>query len=113
MSEFGQVPDDLGIRFNAIQTPTEDKLADIISKKANCIYEAYNAGIITLQMALKELQELSYGSNMFTSITNEIIEAAKDAIISRSETDLVGEDYGVETPTQNRNGLPETTNEPI
>lgn len=38
MSEFGKVPHDLDIRFNAIQTPTEDKLADIISKKTTSIF---------------------------------------------------------------------------
>jgi phage-related protein (TIGR01555 family) len=113
MSEFGQVPDDLGIRFNAIQTPTEDKMADIVAKKTTCIYGAYDNGIISQQMALKELQELSYTTNMFSSITNEIVEAASDDITPKGETDLVGENYGLETPTQNRNGLPEATNEPI
>ena len=76
MSEFGKVPHDLGIRFNAVQTPTEDKMAEIISKKTTCIYEGYNAGILTQRMALKELQELSYTSNMFSSVTDEAIDAA-------------------------------------
>lgn len=123
MSEFGKVPQDLSIRFNAIQTPTEDKLADIISKKTTSIYEAYNAGIITQQMALKELQELSYTSNMFSSVTDEAIDAADNDLspdIGEAMPQLgsslgkAGEENrqvtpnDVEAPTPDRTGLSET-----
>ena len=104
MSEFGAVPSDLGIRFNAIQTPTEDKMAEIISKKTTSIFEAFNAGIITQRMALKELQELSYTSNMYSSVTDEAIDAADNDL----DRDLgeVGMPNDMETPAPDRNGLP-------
>jgi len=77
MSEFGKVPDDLDFRFNSVQTPTEDKLADIIGKKTDAIDKLYNDGLLNQQMGRKELQELSYSTNMFSSVTAETIESAE------------------------------------
>lgn len=81
MSEFGYVPEDLDFRFNSIQTPTEDKLADIVGKKVVSISQAYNDGAITQKMYLQELQELSYSTNMFSSITDEDVSRANNDFI--------------------------------
>jgi len=79
MSEFGYIPDDLGIKFNPIATPGEDKVAEIVGKKVDSITKAYNDGIINHKMALTELHELSYTTSMFTSITDEDIERADES----------------------------------
>ncbi len=76
MSEFGYVPDDLDFKFNPVQSPTEEREADIVGKKSQSILAAYTTGVITQRMALSELHELSFTTNMFTSITDEDIEAA-------------------------------------
>jgi len=78
MSELGYVPDDLGIKFNPVQTPTDEKMADIVGKKVDSIVKAYDAGLINQKIGMTELHELSYTTNMFTSITDEDIEAADE-----------------------------------
>lgn len=79
MSEFGYIPDDLDTKFNPIATPTEDKLADIVGKKVDSLSKTFNDGGINHKMYLTELHELSYTTNMFTSITDEDIEKANDS----------------------------------
>jgi phage-related protein (TIGR01555 family) len=76
MSEFGKIPDDLSIKFNPARTPSDEKMAELIGKKVTAIKDVYDVGIINQKMALMELHELSYTSNMFSSITEEDIEAA-------------------------------------
>jgi phage-related protein (TIGR01555 family) len=78
MSEFGEVPDDLGIKFNPIQTPSDNDVADIVGKKVNAINEVFNSGIISQKVALSELHEISYTTNMFSNISEKDIEKADD-----------------------------------
>lgn len=94
MSELGYVPDDLDYKFNSIQSPTEDKLADIVGKKIDSISKAYNDGIISQKMYMTELHELSFTSNMFSSITDEDIDNADDELNAPLPGgDLGGDDY--------------------
>jgi phage-related protein (TIGR01555 family) len=90
MSEFGHVPDDLGVKFNPAQTPTEDKMAELVGKKVTSIVEVFNAGIINQKIALQELHELSYNTDMFTSITDEDIEKADDSFGQQGEFQMPG-----------------------
>lgn len=78
MSEFGEIPNDLAIRFNPVSTPTEDKAAETVGKKVDSISKTFQDGIISPKMYLQELHELSYNTNMFTSISDEDIEQADD-----------------------------------
>lgn len=79
VSEFGSVPDDLDYVFNSIETPSEDKVAEIIDKKATSVINVFNAGIISQKVALKELRQMSDTTNMFTNITDEDIDNADDS----------------------------------
>jgi len=76
MSELGYIPDDLGIKFNPVATPTDDKVAEIVGKKVESLSKTFNDGGISHKMYLTELHELSYTTNMYTSITDEDIAAA-------------------------------------
>jgi hypothetical protein len=78
MSEFGYIPPDLDIKFNPIATPSEEKVAEIVGKKVDSIDKVFISGIISQKHARSELHELSYTTNMFTSITDEDIENADD-----------------------------------
>jgi phage-related protein (TIGR01555 family) len=80
MSEFGFVPDDLNHQYNPMQTPTQEKIAELVGKKVECITKAYVSGLLSQKMGLKELHELSYTTNMFSSITDEDIEAADNSM---------------------------------
>jgi phage-related protein (TIGR01555 family) len=77
MSEFGYVPGDLGLKFNPARTPSDSDVADLVQKKVTAIKDVYDSGIITQRIAMQELHEISYTTNMFTSITEEDIAAAK------------------------------------
>jgi phage-related protein (TIGR01555 family) len=79
MSELGYVPDDLDISFNPVQTPTDEKMADIVGKKVDSIVKTFDSGLINQKTGMRELHELSYTTNMFTSITDEDIEAADES----------------------------------
>jgi phage-related protein (TIGR01555 family) len=95
MSEFGKVPDDLGVKFNPARTPSDDEMAELIGKKVESIDKVYNSGIINQRMALQELHELSYTSNMFSSIREEDIEGASTEYHDENEA-LYGLDGGEE-----------------
>ncbi|MBZ9633062.1 DUF1073 domain-containing protein [Clostridium sp. FP1] len=87
MSEFGQVPYDLGIKFNPIATPSDEKIAEIVGKKVESIVKVYDSGIINQKIAMAELHELSYTTNMFTNITDEDIATASNDYIDESTSD--------------------------
>jgi predicted carbohydrate-binding protein with CBM5 and CBM33 domain len=64
---------------NPIETPSEDKVADIIGKKTTAINEIFTSGIISQKIALKELRQLGDTTGMFTNITDEDIDNADDS----------------------------------
>lgn len=107
MSEFGYIPNDLGVRFNSIATPSEDKMADIVNKKVTSITAAFVAGLINQKIGMSELHEMSYTTNMFTSITDEDIEKADTDFASG---DVKPVDYNLEG-ADDENGSMETETE--
>lgn len=80
ISEFGAVPDDLDYVFNPMQTPSDDDLANIVDKKSSTIINAYNAGLISQKMGMKELRQMADSTGMFTNITDEDIDNADSEI---------------------------------
>lgn len=96
MSELGYIPKDLNFKFNPVRTTSEGEQAELVSKKTTAICDVYNAGIINQRIAMQELHEISYTTNMFTSITNEDIENAKEDFIDETE----GLDLGTLGDTQ-------------
>lgn len=101
MSEFGKVPDDLTIKFNPIRTPTDEKMADLVGKKVDSIDKVYNSGIINQKIAMQELHEMSYTSNMFTSITDEDIASAKTDFNDEGEMEDFTNEFKNDTINKN------------
>ncbi|MDQ7094202.1 DUF1073 domain-containing protein [Desulfosporosinus sp. PR] len=93
MSELGYIPDDLGVKFNPVQTPSEDKIADIVGKKVDSLSKTFNDGGINHKMYLSELHELSYTTGMFTSITDEDIAKADDSFYTGESLAEMGERF--------------------
>ncbi|MCB2297785.1 phage portal protein [Clostridium tagluense] len=87
MSEFGKIPSDLGVKFNPIKTPSDSEMAEMVSKKVASIKDVYDSGIITQKIAMSELHELSYTTNMFTNITDKDIATASNDYIDESTSD--------------------------
>lgn len=78
MSEFGDIPKDLDIKFNPIKTMSSEDQANYVAKCVESIEKVFTAGMINQKIGMKELHELSYTTNMFTNITDEDIENASD-----------------------------------
>jgi phage-related protein (TIGR01555 family) len=95
MSEFGYIPNDLGLKFNPTRTPDDDTVARIIQQKVQAIVAPYDAGITNQRISLEELHNLSYTLNIFDSISNEDIKAAS--------TDFIDETNLGEDPNENLN----------
>ena len=75
MSAWGAVPDNLQIDFPPLWTPTAKEVAEIAKVKTEATVAGFQAGIIDLQAAQKELKKLEEETGMFGSITDEEIAA--------------------------------------
>lgn len=77
MSAWGAVPDDLQIDFPPLWTPTAKEVADIAKAKAEAIVSTYQAGLLHVDTAQKELKKLENETGMWGSISDEEIKANK------------------------------------
>ena len=75
MSAWGYVPDDLDITFPPLWTPTAKELADIAKTKAEAIVTGYQAGLMNVDTAQKELKRLENETGMSGSISGAEIAA--------------------------------------
>lgn len=85
MSELGHVPDDLDHKCKPIQTLSAPEKADLVDKTTKTVIEGFNASIISQQTAMKELQQQSSVTGVFTNITDEMIAAADDTLMTPME----------------------------
>jgi phage-related protein (TIGR01555 family) len=85
MSTFGAVPDDFDYDFNPVRRAPEDEMADLASKNTDSVTKAFQAGLISQKVALKELRQQSELTGMWTNITDEDIENADDEVMSPDE----------------------------
>ena len=77
MSAWGVVPDNLKIDFPPLWSPKAKEVAEIAKGKAEAIVSAYQAGLLNVDTAQKELKKLEEETGIFGSITDEEIAANK------------------------------------
>ena len=99
VSTWGVVPDNLQIDFPPLWTPTAKEVAEIAKSKAEAIVSTYQAGLLNVDTAQKELKKLEDDTGMWGSITDEEIKANagrtfQDATALRDP--LAGLGYGEE-----------------
>lgn len=75
MSAWGAVPDGLDITFPPLWTPTAKEVAEIAKTKSEAIVSGYQAGLLNVDTAQKELKKLADETGMFGSISEEEIAA--------------------------------------
>lgn len=75
MSAWGAVPDNLQITFPPLWTPTAKEVAEIAKGKAEAIVTTYQAGLLNVDTAQKELKKLADETGMWGSITDDEIKA--------------------------------------
>lgn len=76
VSALGAVPDDWDIVFEAVQTVSEEARANLAEKTSNTVMNVYAADLIKKSTALKELKSNTVNTGMWSTITDEEIEAA-------------------------------------
>lgn len=104
MSELGYVPDDLVYDFNPVHEPDDNDLAELVQQKTTALTNLYNAGILSQKQVLKELQQLSETTGMFTNITDEDVANADDRVTLGEAMPDGGE---LAAPETDRAGIPE------
>ena len=77
MSAIGKIPDDMTIEFNPIRRSSENEQADLAQKYTTAILDAFQSGLVDKSTALKELKQSATLTNMWTNITDEMIEQAE------------------------------------
>ena len=85
MSTFGAIPDDFDHEFNPVRRASEDETADLVSKNTDSVTKAFQAGLISQKVALKELRQQSELTGMWTNITDEDIDNADDDVMNPDE----------------------------
>lgn len=78
MSTLGAIPEDMDWEFNPCMNVNSKDLADLAQSMASPIFEAFNAGLITKEIALKELKQQNEKTGMWSNITDEDIKNAKN-----------------------------------
>lgn len=73
MSAWGHVPDDLDFVFPPLWTPTAKEVAEIAKIKSEAIVAGYQAGLMNVDTAQKELKKLEEETGMFGSISDQEI----------------------------------------
>ena len=73
MSALGGIPEDVEIDFPPLKTPTPTERAEIAKTKSEAIVSGYQAGLLNVDTAQKELKKLEEETGMFGSITDEEI----------------------------------------
>ena len=75
MSAWGEVPEELDIRFPPLWTPTAKEVAEIGEKKAAAIRDIFQAGLLRADTAQKELKKLADETGLFGNLSDEEIAA--------------------------------------
>jgi len=85
MSALGKVPSDLEWRWRPVRSMTEEEQADLAVKKTTAVVEAFNAGLISQKTALLEFKQQAPETELWTNITDEIINEADEETQSPME----------------------------
>lgn len=86
MAELGQIPDEIEIEFNPVETPSDENLGKSIQWRSTAIFEAHDRSLISDRMAMMELKQMADGTGLFTNITDKDIAEADDEL---GEPDLL------------------------
>jgi phage-related protein (TIGR01555 family) len=76
MSTWGEIPDDFAWKFPIARTVTNAEKAELADKLNKPVIEAFNAGLISQEIALQEFQENSDETGVFSNVTDEFIAKA-------------------------------------
>ena len=80
VSTFGALPDDIDFEFNSVRSSSEAERANLAKNIVDSVLAVFNADVIDKPTAMEELRKSSSYTGLFTSITDEQIDAAKQEL---------------------------------
>ena len=98
MSSLGEIPDDLDWTFNPVYQVSNKDMAELAQSYTSPVIEAFNAGLITKAIAVKELKQQADITGFWTNITDEYInqieeqESIEDNVYSEEEQKEIDKD---------------------
>ena len=104
LSLFGRIPEDLNFEFNSLESSNELEKSDVSTKKTTNVIQAYSAGLISQQTALKELRQQTEITGDWSNITDEEIAKAKTEVEPQGEGMAIPE--GIPMPDEQEQQLP-------
>ena len=91
VSCFGAIPDDFDFEFNSVRSSSEAERADLAKNIVDSVLAAYNSELIDKATAMSELRKSSAATGLFTGITDEQIDAAKqEALMAAQQPQVPG-----------------------
>ena len=72
------LPDDFEFDFNSLWQPSEVEKSQIVNSDVTALNTAFQSGMITKKIAMKELAQNSHTTGRFSNITDEDIENAQE-----------------------------------
>jgi hypothetical protein len=94
-----ELPDGFRLEFRPLWQLSETEKADIGAKTTDAIVKAFEAGLISARTALEELRAASHICGIYSTITDEDIEAASEELLPAiPEGETVKEQGDIELP---------------
>lgn len=84
-SEGIKLPEGVSIEFRSLWQLTDDQKADVATKVTAAIVQAEEAGLVSPQVGMKELQQSSHVTGIFSNISEKDINAADDVAVPAAE----------------------------
>lgn len=99
VSTFGAMPDDFDFEFNSVRSSSEAERADLAKNIVDSVLAAFNSDIVDKATVLQELRKSSAATGLFSSITDEQIDAAKQEALMAAQQPQVpsAQAIGVQT----------------
>jgi phage-related protein (TIGR01555 family) len=88
-SEGIKLPEGFSLGFRSLWSMSEESKSEIAARDSQGIVAEYNAGIISDQMALKEIKQLSKITGRGTNITDDDIKAASNETGSQRQQEMM------------------------
>ncbi len=77
-SEGVKLPDGFAVEFRSLWQMDEKEKADIVTAITSAVVQANEAGLVSDQVAMKELRQSSHNTGVFSNITDKDITSADD-----------------------------------
>lgn len=92
MSQWGEVPEDLDYAFAPMRTMSSKEQAELAKAKTEPVFTALEKGVLSDKSTLMELKSMSSEIGVFTTITEEMIEAASDELVKMDQPPGLGDE---------------------